>query len=98
MGMAEKRKTKRTSFRQHDHLVLSPKDELWSPGEKTVASNGVFLLAHEKPDPSEEHSQSLNEELTRVNRQLKNALNRERTSGDDLKNILKSSDIATLIV
>ncbi len=96
--MAEKRKTKRANLRQHDQVVLFPKHEFRSPGEKTVASNGEFRFAHEKPDPSDQHWQSRNEKLTRVNRQLKDALDRERTSGDDLKNILKSSDIATLIV
>jgi two-component system CheB/CheR fusion protein len=98
MGMAEKRKTKRTNLRQHDQIVLSLKHEFRSPGKKTVASNGELRLAREKPDPSGQHSLTVNEELTRVNLQLKNALDRERTNSDDLKNILKSSDIATLIV
>src|SRR5262249_48194730 len=42
--------------------------------------------------------QSLNGQLTRVNRQLQKALDRERTFGNDLGNILNSSDIATLII
>jgi two-component system, chemotaxis family, CheB/CheR fusion protein len=98
MGMAEKRKTKRTDLRQHDQIVLSLKHEFGSPGEKTVASNGEFRLAHKNSDPLGQHSLTGNEELTRVNLQLKASLDRERRNGDDLKNILKSSDIATLIV
>jgi two-component system, chemotaxis family, CheB/CheR fusion protein len=47
---------------------------------------------------SKEELQSLNEELTVLNSQLQDTLERQRSTFDDLQNVLMSSDIATLVL
>ncbi len=42
--------------------------------------------------------QSLNEELTALNSQLQETLERQRTTSNDLQNILYSTDVATLFL
>jgi len=45
---------------------------------------------------SKEELQSLNEELTALNSQLQETLERQRTTSNDLQNVLNSTDVATL--
>ena len=47
---------------------------------------------------SKEEMQSLNEELTALNSQLQETLERQRTTSDDLQNVLYSTDVATLFL
>lgn len=47
---------------------------------------------------SKEELQSLNEELTVLNGQLQDTLEHQRSTFDDLRNVLISSDIATLVL
>jgi two-component system CheB/CheR fusion protein len=47
---------------------------------------------------SKEELQSLNEELTALNGQLQETLERQRTTGNDLQNVLYSTDVATLFL
>ena len=42
--------------------------------------------------------QSLNEELTALNSQLQETLDRQRTTSDDLQNVLYSTDVATIFL
>ena len=42
--------------------------------------------------------QSLNEELTALNTQLQETLERQRTTSNDLQNVLYSTDIATIFL
>ncbi|TPQ31025.1 histidine kinase, partial [Bradyrhizobium guangdongense] len=72
--------------------------ELTSLNEEAVSLNEEFQSTNEELESSREELQSLNEELTTVNNQLQESLDRERKTGDDLKNILNSSDIATLFL
>src|SRR5215475_11725812 len=97
--MAEKRKAKRISQRRQRHeLVMTSNRGFTSSGERLISRNEEFQSTEEEDESSRVKLQSLNDQLARVNRQLQKALHRERTIGDDLKNILNSSDIATLIV
>lgn len=72
--------------------------ELTSLNEEAVSLNEEFQSTNEELESSREELQSLNEELTTVNSQLQDALDRERKAGDDLENILNSSDVATLFL
>jgi two-component system CheB/CheR fusion protein len=72
--------------------------ELTSLNEEAVSLNEEFQSTNEELESSREELQSLNEELTTVNSQLQEALDRERKMSDDLKNILNSSDVATLFL
>jgi two-component system, chemotaxis family, CheB/CheR fusion protein len=47
---------------------------------------------------SKEELQSLNEELTALNTQLHEALDRQRTTSDDLQNVLNSTNVATVFL
>ena len=47
---------------------------------------------------AKEELQSLNEELTALNGQLKEALSRQRSTSNNLKNVLYSTDVATLFL
>ena len=48
--------------------------------------------------PSKEEFQSLNEELTALNSQLQETLERQRTTSNDLQNVLYSTDVATIFL
>jgi two-component system CheB/CheR fusion protein len=57
-----------------------------------------FQSTNEELLTSKEELQSLNEELTALNSQLQETLERQRTTSDDLQNVLYSADVATLFL
>jgi len=60
--------------------------------------NEEYQSANEELLTSKEELQSLNEELTALNGQLQETLERQRTTADDLQNVLNSTDVATLFL
>ena len=60
--------------------------------------NEEFQSTNEELTTSKEELQSLNEELTALNSQLQETLERQRSTSNDLQNILYSSDVATLFL
>ncbi len=77
--------------------------EISSEEQKTISEEALsvseeFQSTNEELLTSKEELQSLNEELTALNHQLQETLERERTTSDDLQNILYSTDIATLFL
>ncbi|WP_298331129.1 chemotaxis protein CheB [Asticcacaulis sp.] len=66
-------------------------DELLSVNEEIQSTNEEMLT-------SKEELQSLNEELTALNSQLQETLERQKTTSNDLQNVLYSTDIATLFL
>lgn len=66
--------------------------------ENALTANEEFQATNEELLTSKEELQSLNEELTALNSQLQEALEQQRTSANDLENILKSTDIATIFL
>ena len=60
--------------------------------------NEEFQSTNEELVTSKEELQSLNEELTALNSQLQETLERQRSTSNDLQNILYSSDVATLFL
>jgi two-component system CheB/CheR fusion protein len=72
--------------------------ELTSLNEEAISMNEEFQSTNEELESSREELQSLNEELTTINNQLQESLERERKGSDDLRNILNSSDVATLFL
>jgi two-component system CheB/CheR fusion protein len=66
--------------------------------EEASSVNEEFQSTNEELLTSKEELQSLNEELTALNSQLQETLERQRTTSDDLQNILYSTDIATLFL
>ena len=66
--------------------------------EESLSVNEEFQSTNEELLTSKEELQSLNEELTVINSQLQETLERQRTTSNDLQNILYSTDIATLFL
>ena len=66
--------------------------------EEAMSVNEEFQSANEELVTSKEELQALNEELTALNTQLQETLERQRSTSDDLQNILDSAGIATLFL
>ncbi len=72
--------------------------ELTELNEEALSLNEEFQSTNEELETSKEELQSLNEELTTANNQLQDSFERQRNTSNDLKNILNSSQVATLFV
>jgi two-component system CheB/CheR fusion protein len=66
--------------------------------EEALSVNEEYQSTNEELLTSKEELQSLNEELTALNSQLQETLERQRTTANDLQNVLYSTDIATLFL
>ncbi len=66
--------------------------------EEALSVNEEYQSANEELLTSKEELQSLNEELTALNSQLQETLERQRTTSNDLQNILYSTDVATIFL
>ena len=66
--------------------------------EEALSVNEEFQSTNEELLTSKEELQSLNEELTALNSQLQETLERQRSTSNDLQNILYSTDVATLFL
>lgn len=66
--------------------------------EEALSVNEEFQSTNEELLTSKEELQSLNEELTALNSQLQETLDRQRTTSNDLQNVLYSTDVATLFL
>lgn len=66
--------------------------------EEALSVNEEFQATNEELLTSKEELQSLNEELTALNTQLQESLERQRTTSNDLQNILYSTDVATVFL
>ncbi|HEX3415873.1 MAG TPA: PAS domain-containing protein, partial [Stellaceae bacterium] len=66
--------------------------------QEAMSANEEFQSTNEELMTSREELQSLNEELTALNGQLQETLERQRSTSNDLQNILDSSGVATLFL
>ena len=66
--------------------------------EEALSVNEEFQSTNEELLASKEELQSLNEELTALNVQLQETLNLQRTTSNDLQNVLFSTDVATIFL
>ena len=66
--------------------------------EEALSVNEEYQSTNEELITSKEELQSLNEELTALNSQLQETLERQRTTSNDLQNVLDSTDVATLFL
>jgi two-component system CheB/CheR fusion protein len=66
--------------------------------EEALSVNEEYQSTNEELLTSKEELQSLNEELTALNGQLQETLERQRTTSNDLQNVLNSTDLATLFL
>jgi two-component system CheB/CheR fusion protein len=66
--------------------------------EEALSINEEFQSTNEELLTSKEELQSLNEELTALNGQLQETLELQRTTSNDLQNVLFSTNVATLFL
>jgi two-component system CheB/CheR fusion protein len=66
--------------------------------EEALSVNEEYQSTNEELLASKEELQSLNEELTALNNQLQETLGRQRTTSNDLQNVLYSTDVATIFL
>ncbi len=78
-------------------LELSAEEQK-AVNEEALSVNEEFQSTNEELLASKEELQSLNEELTALNSQLQETLERQRTTADDLQNVLYSTNVATLFL
>lgn len=69
-----------------------------SINQEVLSINEEYQSTNEELITSKEELQSLNEELTALNSQLHETLERQRTTSNDLQNILYSTNVATLFL
>ena len=79
------------------NLELSTEDQK-AINEEALSVNEEYQSTNEELLTSKEELQSLNEELTALNSQLQETLERQRTTSNDLENVLFSTDVATLFL
>ena len=73
-------------------------DEQKAINDEALSFNEEYQSTNEELVTSKEELQALNEELVALNGQLQDTLEKQRTTSNDLKNILYSTDMATLFL
>jgi two-component system, chemotaxis family, CheB/CheR fusion protein len=76
----------------------SSNEELKSANEEMMSMNEELQSTNEELETSKEELQSLNEELSTVNAQLESKIQEVESTNDDLRNLLSSTDIATMFL
>jgi two-component system, chemotaxis family, CheB/CheR fusion protein len=84
----------RTTIEQYETSA----EELKASNEELQAINEELRSATEELETSKEELQSTNEELITVNHELKTKIDETSEINDDLKNLISSTDIATIFV
>lgn len=87
-----------------DHLrstieeLETSNEELKSTNEELQSSNEELQSSNEEQETSKEELQSVNEELVTVNTELENKLIELRKVGNDISNLLDSTNIGTIFL
>ncbi len=79
------------------NLEISSEEQM-AINEEALSVNEEYQSTNEELLASKEELQSLNEELTALNSQLQETLERQRTTADDLQNVLYSTKVATIFL
>jgi len=78
--------------------MQTSQEELKSTNEELQSTNEELQSTNEELTTSKEEMQSMNEELQTVNHELNAKVNELSQASDDMKNLLNSTDIATLFL
>jgi len=78
--------------------IQTSQEELKSTNEEMQSTNEEMQSTNEELTTSKEEMQSLNEELQTVNNELQGKVDELSRSNNDMKNLLNSTDIATLFL
>jgi two-component system, chemotaxis family, CheB/CheR fusion protein len=88
----------RTELQAAIHNLEISGEEQKAINEEALSVQEEYQSTNEELLTSKEELQSLNEELTALNSQLQETLERQRTTSNDLQNVLYSTDVATLFL
>jgi len=88
----------RTELQAAIRNLETSSEEQMAINEEALSVNEEYQSTNEELLTSKEELQSLNEELTALNGQLHETLERQRTTSNDLQNVLYSTDVATLFL
>ncbi|WP_428489080.1 chemotaxis protein CheB [Rhodopila sp.] len=88
----------RTELQETIRALELSSEEQKATNEEALSVNEEYQSTNEELLTSKEELQSLNEELTALNSQLQETLEQQRTSADDLQNVLYSTNVATLFL
>ncbi|THD44091.1 MAG: response regulator [Bradyrhizobium sp.] len=80
------------------HNLETSSEEQTAINDEAQSVNEEYQSTNEELLSSKEELQSLNEELNALNSQLQETLDRQRTTSDDLQNVLYSTDVATIFL
>lgn len=88
----------REEVRASREEMQTSQEELRSVNEELQSTNEELQSTNEELTTSKEEMQSLNEELQTVNAELQTKLDELSSSNNDMKNLLNSTDIATVFL
>jgi two-component system CheB/CheR fusion protein len=94
------RETKRLheELREAREEMQTTQEELWSANEELQSSNEELQSTNEELTTSTEEMQSMNEELQTVNAELQSKVEELSRASNDMRNLLNSTEIATLFL
>jgi two-component system CheB/CheR fusion protein len=88
----------RQELRSMREEMQTSQEELKSANEELQSTNEELQSTNEELTTSKEEMQSLNEELQTLNRELQAKVDDEARANNDMRNLLDSTDIATLFL
>ena len=88
----------REELRNTREQMQTSQEELRSTNEELQSTNEEMQSTNEELTTSKEEMQSLNEELQTVNSELQEKLDELSQSNNDMKNLLNSTEVATLFL
>jgi two-component system CheB/CheR fusion protein len=96
--LLEQLQTARDEAQTTREEMQTSQEELKSTNEELQSTNEELQSTNEELTTSKEEMQSLNEELQTVNHELQSKVDELSRSNNDMKNLLNSTDIATLFL
>ena len=94
----EEAMTVNEEYQSSNQELKNSKEELRSSNQELRTSKGELQSSNEELEISKQELQTLNEELTALNHQLGETLVQQRDTTNDLRNVMDSSDVATLFL
>ncbi|WP_374709635.1 CheR family methyltransferase [Massilia scottii] len=97
-AMTQEMQQSREELQRAREEMQTSQEELKSTNEELQSTNEELQSTNEELTTSKEEMQSMNEELQTVNHELSAKLDELSQASDDMKNLLNSTDIATLFL
>ncbi|KUL22030.1 chemotaxis protein CheB [Chlorobium limicola] len=97
-SLEDELKQARDEIRSLREEMQNSEEELKSTNEEMRSANEELQSTNEELTTSKEEMQSLNEELQTVNQELQSKVSDLSQANNDMKNLLNSTDIATLFL